>query len=128
MLRELPATRQVPGEKMRRWFFCHELDLVVWFDHAGHPVGFQLAYDKYRDEHSIAWHVDRGFRHYLVDEGDPLAGESETPLLYADGAFDAARVSDLFRSLSSDMPPPIAQFVMEKLSAYPVKSRAAHAQ
>ena len=119
MLRELPPKKKVPGEKHRRWFFSHELDLVVWLDDAEKPIGVQLAYGKYRNEHSISWHVHKGFRHYVVDEGNPLPGESETPLLRESGAFIAAPVIDLFRSLSIEMPAYIARFVIEKLSAYP---------
>ena len=117
MLRELPSTRQIPGEKTRRWFFSHELDLVVWFDDMGAPCSFQLAYDKYRGEHSISWEGDKGYRHYVVDEGNPLAGHPETPFLYADGPFDSGRVLQEFESLSAEIPPEIAKFVSEKLAA-----------
>ena len=54
-LRELPRVRQVAGEPRRRWFHGHEMDLVVWEGEDGAPLGFQLAYDKHRDEHSITW-------------------------------------------------------------------------
>lgn len=118
MLRELPS-KQIPGEHLRRWFFCHELDLVVWFDDAENPIGFQLAYNKYKNEHSISWHITKGFRHYVVDEGNPLPGKAETPLLYANGAFTAAPVIGLFSSLATEIPQHIASFIMEKLSAYP---------
>lgn len=118
MLKELPSKEQVPGEKRRRWFFCHDLDLVVWFDDMDHPVAFQLAYDKYRDERSITWDAEKGYRHYVVDEGNPFAGKTQTPLLFADGAFDANRTIDLFTSLSAEMPPEIASFVLRKLSDY----------
>lgn len=118
MLRELPMKKQAPGDNNRRWFFCNKLDLVVWFDDDGNPVGFQLAYDKYRNEHSISWHRNGGFVHYVVDEGNPKSGKAETPLLHANGAFNAAPVIGLFRSLSAEMPQHIARFVIEKLSAY----------
>jgi hypothetical protein len=124
MLRELPSTKQVPGERYRRWFFCHEADLVVWFDADGTPTGFQLAYDKYQNEHSISWHAGTGFRHDAVDEGNPLAGEAETPLLYPHGEFDAKRVIALFTSLSAEMPQDLARFVIEKLGSYPPRSSA----
>ena len=118
MLTELPSNKQVPGERKRRWFFCHDLDLVVWFDDKDHPVAFQLAYDKYRDERSITWDTEKGYRHYAVDEGNPFAGKTQTPLLFADGVFDANRIIDLFKSLATEMPPDIATFVLHKLSDY----------
>jgi hypothetical protein len=119
VLRELPSTKQVVGEKNRRWYFSHELDLVVWFEDSGKPCGFQLAYDKYRGEHSISWHEDKGYRHYVVDEGNPLAGYPETPFLYANGPFNNARIQKLFESLSLELPPLVARFVNEKLLAFP---------
>lgn len=121
MLRELPEKKPLPGEKKRRWYFCHELDLVVWFDDVENPTGFQLAYNKYRNEHSISWQINEGFRHYVVDEGNLLPGESETPLLYVSGEFSASPVIDQFRSLSIEMPKHIVSFVIEKLLSYPAK-------
>ncbi|MDP1609581.1 MAG: hypothetical protein Q8M11_00875 [Sulfuritalea sp.] len=118
MLTEFPSKKQVPGERRRRWFFCHELDLVVWFDDQDHPVAFQLAYDKYSDERSITWDAEKGYRHYAVDEGNPFAGKTQTPLLFEDGAFDANRIIDLFKSLSAELPPDIATIVLQKLSGY----------
>ncbi len=118
MLRELPSKEQVPGERKRRWFFCHDLDLVVWYDERDHPVAFQLAYDKYRDERSITWDAEKGYRHYAVDEGNPFPGKTQTPLLHEDGAFSAGRVIESFKSLSAEMPPEIVTFVLHKLSDY----------
>ena len=91
MLRELPNVKQVAGEPKRRWFFCHEIDLVVWEDEDGNVCGFQLAYDKHRNEHSFSWNKDRGFAHY-VDDGEPSASVNNTPFLYANGPFKRDRV------------------------------------
>jgi hypothetical protein len=81
-LRELPRVQQVPGEPRRRWFHGHEMDLVVWEDAEGALLGFQLAYDKHRNEHSIEWRAGRGFAHYQVDDGEAVALSKETPFLY----------------------------------------------
>jgi len=116
MLRELPSNKPVPGERKRRWFFCHDLDLVAWFDDKDHPVAFQPAYDKYRDERSITRDEEKGYRHYAVGEGNPLIGKTQTPLLFEDGAFDANRIFNSFKSLSTEMPPDIATFILHKLS------------
>jgi hypothetical protein len=91
-LRELPRVQQVAGEPRRRWFYGHEMDLVVWEDEEGAPLGFQLAYDKHRNEHSIAWRAGRGFTHYQVDDGEAAPLSKETPFLYLDGAFQRDRV------------------------------------
>lgn len=114
MLREIPNTQQVDGEPRRTWFFCHDLDLVVWFDAADAPCGFQLAYDKYRGEHSIEWNRDTGFRHYRVDDGEGDLG-SRTPFLHADGPFKRDSVLETFSALSGELPPAIAALVTAKL-------------
>lgn len=118
MLQELPAVPQIKGEPHRRWFFCHDLDLVVWEDAAGAVVGFQLAYDKQRRERSIAWQRGKGFAHYAVDDGEAFALTNDTPLLVADGPFEQARVLALFLALAEAVPASIVAFVHRKLGEY----------
>lgn len=118
MLRELRNVQQVSGEAKRRWFFCHDLDLVVWEGDDGAICGFQLAYDKHRNEHSLSWHRDRGYSHYVVDDGEPMAGVNDTPFLYADGPFGRDRVLDQFLALASGIPADIVNFVAAKLREF----------
>ena len=113
----MPKVKQVAGEPKRRWFFCHEIDLVV-FEDGGGVCGFQLAYDKQRNEHSIAWSRDRGFMHYVVDDGEPFAGVDETPFLYANGPFKRDRVLEQFLALATEVPADIAAFVAGKLREF----------
>ena len=82
------------------------------------PTAFQLAYDKYSAEHAIRWNAGHGFSHYVVDDGENGVGK-EAPLLYPDGAFDAAKVANRFIDLSTDMPRDIVDFVVERLREYP---------
>lgn len=117
-LRELPRVRQVAGEPRRRWFHGHEMDLVLWEGENGEPVGFQLAYDKHRDEHSIAWHAGRGFTHYQVDDGEAQALSKEAPLLFRDGAFPRDRVLEQFLAAAAALPPEIAGFVAGRLREF----------
>ena len=119
MLREIKNTRQVPGEPVRRWFFCHEQDLLIWFDKNGRPVAFQLAYGKFRDEHAIRWKVGRGFVHHGVDDGESNAIGKEAPLLVPDGAFPANNVLQRFLALSEEMPQEIVEFVAARLREHP---------
>lgn len=118
MLRELPNVMQVPGEPRRRWFFCHDIDLVVWEDPAGAVCGFQLAYDKQRSEHSLSWDRERGFAHYVVDNGEPMALANETPFLYLNGPFGRDRVLEQFRAVAQRVPAAIAAFVEGKLGEF----------
>lgn len=114
MLRELANVRQVAGEPRRRWFFCHEIDLVLFEDEQG-ICAFQLAYDKPRRERSLSWQRHGGFRHYLVDDGEPLAGANRTPLLYANGPVDHGAIIDTFLALAAELPPELKDFIVHKL-------------
>jgi hypothetical protein len=118
MLRELQPLTQEPGARPRRWFFCQEMDVVVWFEPDGTPGAFQLAYDKLSVERSIEWDGERGLRHYVVDHGRVgRAPWAASPLLLPDGPFDRDRVLQNFLALAAEMPPGLAGFVTEKLSA-----------
>ena len=120
-LRELPYTRQVPGERRRRWFSSPELDLIVWLDDEDQPVGFQLCYDKPDAERALTWRDGRGFDHMAVDDGEHSispAAYKETPILVADGVFERDRVKKHFLQASAEVPQPLRQFVATKLDEY----------
>lgn len=121
MLLEIRNVQQVPGESRRRWFFSHEMDLIVWFDDNDNPTAFQLCYGKYRDERAIRWKTGLGFAHYRVDDGERESGRigGGAPLLMADGVFHAPRVLERFRELSASMPTAIAEFVSARLREHP---------
>lgn len=118
MLQEIRDVRQIAGEPKRRWFFCHEMDLVLWEEENGAICGFQLAYDKHKNEHALTWHQDRGFVHYVVDDGEPTANVNATPLLYSTDAFDRERVLRQFLALSGEIPPEISRFVQARLHEF----------
>jgi hypothetical protein len=118
MLREIPDTRQIEGEPRRAWYFSHDLDLVVWYDEADEPCAFQLAYDKYRGEHSIHWRRDAGFRHYVVDDGESSTFSRASPLLYANGPFPRDTVLRRFTALAGELPEAIAAFVAARLGEF----------
>lgn len=123
LLRELPDTRQVPGEQRRRWFNSPDLDLIVWVDDEGDPTGFQLCYDKARGAHgerALTWHTGRGYDHAAVDDGEGAPGKyKSTPILVADGLFQPNRVHAEFLEASADVPEEIRQFVSDALQRYP---------
>lgn len=117
-LRELSNVRQEPGEPRRRWFFCHEQDLVVFENARGEICGFQLAYDKPVRERSVSWTAEHGFAHYRVEDGEGSALASNTPLLHTEGGFNRSRVLDRFRHLGQALPERIMHFVVQKLAEY----------
>lgn len=118
-LRELPNTRQIPGEPRRRWFHALDLDLFVWLDGNGTPIGFQLCYDKERGERALTWRSGRGYEHAAVDSGETrYTAYKRTPILVADGQFEHQRVLALFSSASIELPAHIREFVVLALANY----------
>ncbi len=118
MLHELKQRAPAAGEREKRWFFCHEIDLVFWIDTQGNPCGFQLSYDKYKNEKSISWSIERGYHHFLVDDGEALPNQKSTPVLYEIDGFDKNKVLALFNSHKGDVPDAFASFLQLKLNAY----------
>lgn len=119
-LRELPDTRQVPGEPRRRWFHSPDLDLIVWLEEGDRPIGFQLCYDKARHERALTWREGRGYDHSAVDSGE--RGDSvykSTPILVADGLFSTDRVLAEFLEASAAIPEDIRNYVSRVLERYP---------
>jgi hypothetical protein len=124
MLRELPPKQQPEGEPIRRWFFSHEQDLVVWLDGDAQIRGFQLCYDKHKSEHAITWQREKGFEHSVVDDGESGGLDFQTPFLYPNGCCDIDRVLARFSKLSAAVPTDIVVFVIERLKEYPAESSA----
>ena len=119
-LRELSDTRQIPGEPRRRWFHSPDLDLIVWFDDAEQPVGFQLCYDKARYERALTWREGRGYDHHAIDSGEAgRAKHKSSPILVADGLFDTHSVLSEFVAASNGLPDDIRSYVSRVLERYP---------
>lgn len=120
MLTESKDVRQVPGEKRRRWFSNRTMDLTVWVDDDESIAGFELCYDKGKDERALRWMRGTGFLHERVDDGEGRAGRYKaTPVLMPDGSFDAKKISRLFEENSREMDQQIAAVVGRVLSHYP---------
>jgi hypothetical protein len=116
MLREIAATRQVPGEPPRRWFTSRSIDLFVWLDSEQSPIGFQICYDKQWREHALTWTKATGFAHMAVDSGETRPTRHKgAPILVANGAFDATRILEDFRRESDAVPAEFAAMIEDKL-------------
>ena len=115
MMRELNKVQQAPGEPLRRWFYDHDIDLVIWQNPQNFVVGFQLAYDKTRNEHSLSWDCERGVKHYVVDDGENNGVTKRAPVLNLNRGADYDRVLDRFLARSSELPDEIARFVTATL-------------
>lgn len=117
---EVLQIRQIPGEARRRWFCSDEFDLILWYADEQNISGFELSYNKQRGEHAIIWQQLTGFQHMAVDDGEERAGKyKSTPMLLADGFFDAPRIRQLFQEQSKALPPEVAELLLEKLAQHP---------
>ncbi len=119
MLSEIRNPRQVPGEGTRRWFTDEYFDLIVWYDDGGRLFGFQLCYDKDDHERALTWTAASGFHHNRIDDGEVPGHSKMTPIIGADGSFNARPVAERFREASARIEPEIASFVSETLDTYP---------
>jgi len=120
MLQEVSQVRQIANENPRRWFSSSDMDLTVWIGRDGNINGFELCYDKGRDERAVRWFEDAGFLHERVDDGENRPGRFKgTPILLPDGAFPAQVIAERFRSASTHIDQTIAGFVYGKLLEYP---------
>jgi hypothetical protein len=126
LLTEIPSVRQITGEPHRRWFRSASLDLIVWCNAAREPIGFQLCYDKPRDEHALTWTPEFGFLHAAIDDGESVGlNYKQSPMLVADGHVDIDRICGVFNDASANMPKDIVEFVGTKLRQYAARpSRA----
>jgi len=117
-LREIKNCRQVRGELPRRWFSADNLELIVWCDRKGEPVGFQFCYQDRRKERALTWKPDMGFEHATVDDGESSPGVSYkgTPILNPDGPIDFPRLQKLFAAAGGELPANIAEFVSTRLA------------
>jgi len=125
-LKEIRNVRQVPGEHARRWFTSAELDLIVWVDGSGDPLGFQLCYDKGPGEKALTRTTSGEVSHACVDDGENRrSGYKETPVLVSGASFDGARVAWLITRAGEDLPEPFFELVMHTIvghSGFPPSS------
>lgn len=119
MLRELSDVRQIEGGRPRRWFQSGDEDLIVWYAEDGSIYGFQLCYDRQGRERALTW-TPGGFSHNRIDAGERRGFRyKRTPLLVADGRFDASAMTRRFLEISAALPPEIREFVSGKLAEHP---------
>ena len=117
MLNEIANLRQVSGEGFRRWFTDSYFDLIVWYEPGAKQIaGFQLCYDKERDERALTWRRGESFDHKRIDDGEVSGRIKMTPVLVPDGTFDYAAIAERFRRESENIDPEIREFVHNKLT------------
>lgn len=119
MLSEISPVRQVEGEPPRRWFSSDFFDLILWYEHDGTPLGFQLCYDLGRFERALTWRSQDHFTHLGVDSGEGRSLRHKgSAMLVPDGSFDAAEIGARFRRENAAVPAEISALVLDKITAY----------
>ena len=122
MLREIPETRQIRGEPRRRWFNSAGMDLYVWYDDGGEPLGFQLCYGKPNAERALTWFRPGSFSHMAVDHSAGQSKHGGTPILVPDGSMDAASLLADFERERIELPAELASLVADKVRAFPARA------
>ncbi len=119
-MKENIHVRQIPGEKKRRWFHSREFDLIVWLEDDETPAGFELCYDKPRQQRSLRWLPQSGFSHTTVDDGEgrPLRHKG-SPILQQEVRVDVAGLHAAFAGESALLPREIADYVLRTLAQHP---------
>jgi hypothetical protein len=119
MLQEIPNVRQFPDDPERRWFSDDYFDLIVWFGKARAIIGFQICYNKPKDEHALTWYKDSGYIHNRIDDGERPGSPKGSPILVQDGMFDNSKIAEMFKERSGNIDPGIRTVVYRKLLKYP---------
>lgn len=116
MLREVENVKQDSGDLKKRWFASLSMDLFVWEDVEGNIVGYQLTYDKPRNEKAIVWNEAEGFLHFGVDDGSRPGRHPKSPMLVPDGAPEPEIASRLLNN-QEQVPQNIVRFIAENIRA-----------
>lgn len=119
MLKEVKNLMQIKGEPPRRWFDDEYFDLIVWLEPDASFFGFQLCYDRTRKPRALTWTKQSGYRHTGIDDGETGAGTSKaSPVLVNDGLFDASSIAERLEAATGELPPVMAEFILEKVKAF----------
>ena len=114
-LREVTAARG-RRDGRRRWFTAGDLDLTFWYDAAGEPEAFQLAYTHRGAGRAFTWQRGGGERHERVDDGEHTPGRhKQAPLLLPDGAAPRVHLLQLVRERAGDLEPALLDRVLAAL-------------
>ncbi len=119
MLCEIRNVKQHSGEPRRQWFVDDYFDLIVWFNKNREIIGFQLCYDKVKNQHALTWNSGFGYIHNRVDDGEQKPGKHKSsPVLVTDGKFDYEHIAEIFKRESGNLDESLAEFIYHKLRLY----------
>ena len=122
MLKELKHVSQISGEPRRRWFADDFFDLIVWYDDNNELSGFQLCYNRDKNERALTWRRHSTYTHHRVDDGETKPQRKATPILVADGTFDYKAVADRFNREGKNIERAVYKFVLDKMPQYDINN------
>jgi hypothetical protein len=96
------------------------MNLAVWSDPEGTPIGFQLCCDRGRGESALTWWRHTGLTHMIVDDGqsNPM-DPKRAPVLASPTDNDRAGILDRFLTLAGEVPTPVVHLVRAVLTDPP---------
>ena len=115
MLQRTTISGEQRREPTTHWYTDDYADLYVWFDPAGAIDGFQLCYNKARDEHSLTWKRVSGYTHNRIDAGDDSPLRNETPIVLPDGLCPLDQLRREFTRRSEKIEPSARAFILAAL-------------
>jgi len=115
MLREIRGVRQDEAAPERHWFQDDFFDLFVWTDESGAVVAFHLCYDRSNHERVLAWNATAGFIHRRIDDGEQTPVKNMSPIMTADGRFEAGGVAAEFEQRSVGLDARVRDFIRGKI-------------
>lgn len=86
----------------------------------GAIVGIQLCYETgTNDEHALTWVKDHELSHMRIDDGENRPGKYKmSPILVADGTFDADELLGIFEPASGGLEEAVSKAVRDVIRAY----------
>ena len=115
MLKQVKATRQVPGEPFRRWYTDNDTDLIVWLEQY-RIVGFELTVPAGIERDVLTWHEGKGPWVAGLDDGEGRPGRPKmTPILTERHGADWTESLRHFRSVAAELPSGLAALVEQKI-------------
>lgn len=116
MLLEFADATSLPDGGSRRWFRSAHEDLIVWYQRDGAIQGFQFCYDRKGYERALTWTATSGYTHHSIDDGESGGlNHKGSPILVADGVFDAEYMTHHFMDIAGQLPQDVVALVSERL-------------
>ena len=124
MMTEIINKKQPESVLGRRWFSDDYFDLIIWENKNKEIKRFELCYNKFKNEHALAWSGETGYSHLKVDDGEQILGRHKmSPILIADGLFDSETLASKFLEAAKAIDQTVVSFIYNKINEYNAKSK-----